>query len=195
MHRKLWTKGSVQKSKRVSNLCKSTDTILCHVIFLDIYFIFLYVASSQRKNSKNNSVQIRSVKMVYSQGMSRFICGLCFLNALMSIHHGWCNLSGTRVLSLCCSFLRLINNEKKLQVIAGPPTTPLLHHSHALTHKNPPTIFQNDKQSILQTQVQTSVQQPTCLHHQRSSKLVPVGTSAVLSEAAFLGHKQCLNQA
>lgn len=68
MHRKLWTKESVQKSKRVSNLCKSTDTILCHVIFLDIYF--------------------------------------------MRIHHGWCNLSGTRVLSLCCSFLRLINNEK-----------------------------------------------------------------------------------
>lgn len=84
----------------------------------------------------------------------------------------------------------------KKQVIAGPPTTPLLHHSHALTHKNPPTIFQNDRQSILQTQVQTSRLLHACLHpslHQRSSKLVPVGTSAVLSEAAFLGHKQCLN--
>lgn len=153
MHRKLWTKESVQKSKRVSNLCKSTDTILCHVIFLDIYF--------------------------------------------MRIHHGWCNLSGTRVLSLCCSFLRLINNEKKTkQNRLLPPTTPLLHHSHALTHKNPPTIFQNDRQSILQTQVQTNRLLHACLHlslHQRSSKLVPVGTSAVLSEAAFLGHKQCLN--
>lgn len=150
MHRKLWTKESVQKSKRVSNLCKSTDTILCHVIFLDIYF--------------------------------------------MRIHHVWCNLSGTRVLSLCCSFLRLINNEKNKtkQVIAPYHTTV----SHALTHKNPPTIFQNDRQSILQTQVQTNRLLHACLHlslHQRSSKLVPVGTSAVLSEAAFLGHKQCLN--
>lgn len=81
MHRKLWTKESVQKSKRVSNLCKSTDTILCHVIFLDIYF--------------------------------------------MRIHHGWCNLSGTRVLSLCCSFLRLINNEKKTNKTGY---CPLPHH-------------------------------------------------------------------
>lgn len=128
--------------------------------------------------------------------MSHFMCGLCFLNALMRIHHGWCNLSGTRVLSLCCLFLQLINNEKKKKNRLLPPTTPLLHHSHALTHKTPPTIFQNDRQSILQTQVQTSRLLHACLHlslHQRSSKLVPVGTSAVLSEAAFLGHKQCLN--
>lgn len=85
-------------------------------------------------------------------------------------------------------------NKTKKQVIAPYHTTAA--PQSCTDTQNPPTIFQNDRQLILQTQVQTNRLLHACLHlslHQRSSKLVPVGTSAVLSEAAFLGHKQCLN--